>query len=38
MIIAKKLFEDAIGVPILVVLYVDYGKHFSKGNGAVQQG
>ena len=37
MVIAKKLFEDAIGMPISAGLYIDYGKGFSKGNGAVHQ-
>ena len=38
MSIAKKLFEDAIGMLIPVVLYIDYGKRFGKENGVVQQG
>jgi hypothetical protein len=37
MSIAKKLFEGAIGMPMPVVLYIDYDKRFNKENGAVQQ-
>jgi hypothetical protein len=38
MTIAKGLFEDAIGMSIPVALHIDYGKHFGKENGTVQQG
>jgi hypothetical protein len=37
MSIAKELFEGAIGMHMSAVLYLDYGKGFSKENGALQQ-
>lgn len=32
MSIAKELFEDSIGMHMPAVLYLDYGKGFSKGD------